>query len=75
MTVARLSPEKDIANLVRATAMAAEWAPELRVEVAGGGPCLAVRAELACTRVRRGASGTLTAGKHPDLPAVKQPNA
>ncbi len=40
VTVARLSPEKDVANLVRATALAAKQAPELRVEVAGGGPCL-----------------------------------
>ncbi len=39
VAVARLSPEKDIANLVRATAMAVERAPDLRVEVAGGGPC------------------------------------
>jgi len=39
IAVARLSPEKDIANLVRATAMAVERAPDLRVEVAGGGPC------------------------------------
>jgi len=41
VTVARLSPEKDVANLVRATALAAGQAPELRVEIAGGGPCLA----------------------------------
>jgi len=47
VTVARLSPEKDVANLVRATAMAAEWVPELRVEVAGGGPCLEDLRQLA----------------------------
>jgi len=40
VTVARLSPEKDVANLVRATALAALRVRELRVEVAGGGPCL-----------------------------------
>lgn len=40
VTVARLSPEKDIANLVRAVAITAGRAPNLRVEVAGGGPCL-----------------------------------
>ncbi len=40
VTVARLSPEKDVANLVRATAIAAQRAPDLRVEIAGGGPCL-----------------------------------
>jgi glycosyltransferase involved in cell wall biosynthesis len=39
VTVARLSPEKDVANLVRATALVAQRAPEMRVEVAGGGPC------------------------------------
>ncbi|MGP0064403.1 MAG: glycosyltransferase [Isosphaeraceae bacterium] len=41
VTVARLSPEKDVANLVRATATAARGVPELRVEIAGCGPCLA----------------------------------
>ena len=40
VTVARLSPEKDVANLVRATAIAARQVDDLRVEVAGGGSCL-----------------------------------
>ena len=40
VTVARLSPEKDLANLIRATALAVERSPDLRVEVAGDGPCL-----------------------------------
>jgi glycosyltransferase involved in cell wall biosynthesis len=40
VTVARLSPEKDVANLIRATAVAANVVPDLRVEVAGDGPCL-----------------------------------
>jgi glycosyltransferase involved in cell wall biosynthesis len=40
VAVARLSPEKDIANLVRAAALVARQLPDLRVEVAGGGPCL-----------------------------------
>jgi len=40
VSVARLSPEKDVANLIRATAMAVKQSPQLRVEVAGGGPCL-----------------------------------
>jgi glycosyltransferase involved in cell wall biosynthesis len=40
VAVARLSPEKDIANLIRATAVAASLVPGLRVEVAGAGPCL-----------------------------------
>jgi sugar transferase (PEP-CTERM/EpsH1 system associated) len=39
VTVARLSPEKDVANLVRATAMAVERVLGLRVAIAGGGPC------------------------------------
>jgi len=40
VTVARLSPEKDVANLIRATAIAAREEDNLRVEVAGGGSCL-----------------------------------
>jgi glycosyltransferase involved in cell wall biosynthesis len=40
VAVARLSSEKDVANLVRAAALAAQRVPALRVEVAGGGPCL-----------------------------------
>src|SRR5271157_1854581 len=40
VTVARLSPEKDVANLVRATAIAAREGDDLRVEVAGEGSCL-----------------------------------
>jgi glycosyltransferase involved in cell wall biosynthesis len=40
VAVARLSPEKDVANLVRATAIAARQIPSLQVEVAGAGSCL-----------------------------------
>jgi sugar transferase (PEP-CTERM/EpsH1 system associated) len=40
VAVARLSPEKDVTNLVRAVALAAREEPGLRVEVAGNGPCL-----------------------------------
>ena len=40
VAVARLSPEKDLANLVRSVAIAAREEPGLRVEVAGNGPCL-----------------------------------
>jgi glycosyltransferase involved in cell wall biosynthesis len=40
VAVGRLSPEKDIANLIRATEMAAKRIPSVRVEVAGNGPCL-----------------------------------
>jgi glycosyltransferase involved in cell wall biosynthesis len=39
VAVARLSPEKDLATLVRAAARAAPQDPELRVEVAGDGAC------------------------------------
>jgi glycosyltransferase involved in cell wall biosynthesis len=46
VTVARLSPEKDVAKLVRATAMAAQQNSELRVEVAGDGPCREVLERL-----------------------------
>ena len=53
VTVARLSPEKDVANLVRAIAIAAKWVPELRVEVAGGGPCLEELKRLAVEPRRR----------------------
>ncbi|MFO0891133.1 MAG: glycosyltransferase [Isosphaeraceae bacterium] len=38
VAVARLSPEKDIANLVRAAAIARRSDPGLRIQVAGGGP-------------------------------------
>jgi glycosyltransferase involved in cell wall biosynthesis len=40
VTVARLSPEKDLATLVRAAALAAKERPAFRLEVAGDGPCL-----------------------------------
>jgi sugar transferase (PEP-CTERM/EpsH1 system associated) len=40
VAVARLNPEKDVANLVRATAILAETASDFRVDVAGDGPCL-----------------------------------
>jgi glycosyltransferase involved in cell wall biosynthesis len=40
VTVARLSPEKGVAELVRATALAVRKIPTLRVDIAGDGPCL-----------------------------------
>ena len=43
VAVARLSPEKDLGNLIRAVAIAGSQNPDLKVEVAGDGPC---RAEL-----------------------------
>jgi len=41
VTVARLSPEKDIETLLRAVALAARTSPTLCLEVAGDGPCMA----------------------------------
>jgi glycosyltransferase involved in cell wall biosynthesis len=46
VTVARLSPEKDIATLVRATALAARENPAFRLEIAGAGPCLTALRQL-----------------------------
>jgi glycosyltransferase involved in cell wall biosynthesis len=43
MTVARLSPEKDIQNLLRAARLVIDVQPSFRLEIAGDGPC---RAEL-----------------------------
>lgn len=40
VAVARLSPEKDMANLVRAMAIVVRSEPSVCVEVAGDGPCL-----------------------------------
>ncbi len=36
--VARLAPEKDLATLIRATSIAIESVPELRLRIIGGGP-------------------------------------
>ena len=41
VVVARLSPEKDIETLLKATALAAREDAALRLEVAGDGPCMA----------------------------------
>jgi glycosyltransferase involved in cell wall biosynthesis len=43
VTVARLSPEKDVANLLRAAKRVVAQFPQARFEIAGDGPC---RAEL-----------------------------
>ncbi|MGA2700254.1 MAG: glycosyltransferase [Isosphaeraceae bacterium] len=68
LTVARLSPEKDVANLVRAAAMALERAPDLRVEVAGGGPC---REELGRLAAELGVADRIAfLGEVRDVPAV-----
>ncbi len=47
VTVARLSPEKDIANLLHAIRQVADAAPEVRLEIAGDGPCRAELEQLA----------------------------
>jgi sugar transferase (PEP-CTERM/EpsH1 system associated) len=39
VTVARLSPEKDIATLLRAAAVVVKDFPQARFEIAGAGPC------------------------------------
>jgi glycosyltransferase involved in cell wall biosynthesis len=39
VSFARLSPEKDVANLLQAVALIAPSAPEFRLEIAGDGPC------------------------------------
>jgi sugar transferase (PEP-CTERM/EpsH1 system associated) len=68
VTVARLSSEKDVANLVRASAIAALRVPELRVEVAGGGPC---RAELERLAAELGVADRIAfLGEVGDVPAV-----
>jgi glycosyltransferase involved in cell wall biosynthesis len=41
VTVARLNPEKDLATLLHAAALAVRERPAFRLEVAGDGPCLA----------------------------------
>jgi glycosyltransferase involved in cell wall biosynthesis len=41
VTVARLSPEKDIATLLRAAALAVGEDASFRLEIAGDGPCMA----------------------------------
>lgn len=47
VTVARLSPEKDIETLLRAVALAVRTAPGFRLEVAGDGVCLPALRQLA----------------------------
>jgi glycosyltransferase involved in cell wall biosynthesis len=47
VTVARLSPEKDVANLLRAAQAVVAQAPTARFEIAGDGPCRADLTQLA----------------------------
>jgi glycosyltransferase involved in cell wall biosynthesis len=46
VTVARLSPEKDVATLVRAAALAVRELPSFRLEVAGDGVCMPALRQL-----------------------------
>ncbi len=46
VTVARLSPEKDVATLVRAAALAVRERPSFRLEVAGDGVCMPALKQL-----------------------------
>ncbi len=68
VTVARLNTEKNIRNLVRAAALAASQADDLRVEIAGGGPCLA---ELKRQAADLGVAGRVTfLGEVRDVPLL-----
>ena len=49
VTVARLSPEKDVQTFLHATALAVREQPSLVVEIAGDGPCMPVLRQLAGT--------------------------
>jgi glycosyltransferase involved in cell wall biosynthesis len=66
LAVARLSPEKDVANLIRAAAIGVQRDPDLRVEVAGAGPC---RVELGRLVEDLGLAGRVSfLGEVPDIP-------
>jgi glycosyltransferase involved in cell wall biosynthesis len=68
VTVARLSPEKDLANLVRAVAIVAPRVPEQRFEVAGDGMYLN---ELKALAAELGVAERITfLGEVRDVPAV-----
>jgi glycosyltransferase involved in cell wall biosynthesis len=45
--VGRLSPEKDVATLLRATSIVVQREPSFRLQIAGDGPCVAELHELA----------------------------
>jgi glycosyltransferase involved in cell wall biosynthesis len=68
VTVARLSPEKDVANLVRGLAVLARTVPAARAEIAGGGACLN---ELRALAAELGVADRITfLGEVRDVPAV-----
>ena len=66
MTVARLSPEKDVETLLKATALVLRDDPAFRLEIAGDGVCMASLRQTA-TQLRLG--GTVTfLGQVRDVP-------
>jgi glycosyltransferase involved in cell wall biosynthesis len=68
VVVARLSPEKDIATLLGAVALAAREHPPLRLEIAGDGP---LRAELEAEASALGIADRVTfLGEVGDVPAL-----
>jgi glycosyltransferase involved in cell wall biosynthesis len=68
VTVARLSPEKDVATLLKAAALATAGDPALRLEIAGDGPC---GAELRRQAGKLGLSGRVCFhGETRDVPAL-----
>jgi glycosyltransferase involved in cell wall biosynthesis len=68
VTVARLSPEKDLGNLVRAMALLARDRPGARAEIAGDG---AFRGELEALAAELGVADRVTfLGESRDVPAV-----
>ena len=68
VTVARLSPEKDIDTLLRAAALAAAADDAFRLEIAGDGPCMA---DLRRTAAGLGLGGRVTFhGQVRDVPAL-----
>jgi sugar transferase (PEP-CTERM/EpsH1 system associated) len=68
VTVSRLSPEKDVANLIRAAAIVVVQRPDIRIEIAGDGP---LRAELAhLTAELRLTDHVIFHGEVRDIPAL-----
>jgi glycosyltransferase involved in cell wall biosynthesis len=68
VTVARLSPEKDIVTLLRAIPAVIAAAPQARFEIAGDGPCQAELAQIAeCLHV---AEHVTFHGEMGDIPSL-----
>src|SRR5262249_46559104 len=68
VTVARLSPEKDVETLLRATALVLRDDPAFRLEIAGDGVCMA---PLRQTAAHLGLDGVVTfLGQVRDVPGL-----